>query len=71
MFFFLPDSYGRRKSMLFSLFFFTLGSSLTVFGQTMLLKKIGFAMQGFFHLKITLSFTYLVEFLPERFKNQA
>ena len=47
--FFLPDTYGRKKSMTFGLIFNILGCYLTTFYASPILKAIGFFLLGLFH----------------------
>mmetsp|Transcript_2742 Transcript_2742/g.4689 ORF Transcript_2742/g.4689 Transcript_2742/m.4689 type:complete len:286 (+) Transcript_2742:262-1119(+) len=68
IFFFFPNRFGRKKSMIFALFFQNIGCALSLFSDVILVKQVGFFMQGFFHMKSTLSFNYLAEFMPQRRK---
>jgi len=42
---------------------------MTVFGETIFIKSMGFFFEGFFHLKTTLCYTYLAELIPAKSKN--
>jgi MFS family permease len=68
IFFFLPNAYGRKKSMTFAVLFQHLGCYISLYSPTLETRKIGFFMQGFFHLKTTLSYSYCGDFIPERYK---
>ena len=47
---------------------YVLACAMVVFGHTTWLKSIGFFFQGFFHIKITLSYTSILDFVPEKSK---
>lgn len=55
-FFFMPNTFGRKPSMMLSLTFYTLGSGLIAYGNSIDLKFLGYFLLGVFHLKITLSY---------------
>lgn len=61
--FFIPDLLGRKSSMLIMLFFNIIGGYLSVFCVDVDLKKMGFFLIGMFHLKISLSYIYISEFV--------
>ena len=44
---------------------------MAVFYPFIVAKKVGFFLIGFFHLKTSLSYTYLAELVPEKNKNTA
>ena len=69
IFFFLPDMLGRRKTM--SIFYplNLLSCFIAIYSKTLLMKKIGFFMIGLFHVKLSLSQTYLLELVPFSKKN--
>jgi MFS family permease len=69
IFFFLPDFIGRKKTMTFILPLYIVSCYISIFPKTILIKKIGFWMQGLFHLKISLSYTSCIELVPENYKN--
>lgn len=64
--FFIPDLLGRKTSMHIMIFFNIIGGYLSVFCVDMDLKKLGFFLIGMFHLKISLSYIYISEFLEVR-----
>ena len=70
-FFFMPNTYGRKPSMVLSLTCYTLGSGLIAYGNSIEKKTLGFFLLGVFHLKITLSYQYCAEFLENRHKQMA
>jgi hypothetical protein len=41
------------------------GCSITVFSETLLLKSIGYFMQGLFHIKVMNSYTHIFDLVPE------
>lgn len=61
MFFFMPNYYGRRFSMNFALVGLVIGNTIISHGTSVLQLKIGFLLDGIFHLKIPLSFIYVTE----------
>lgn len=61
----LPQQIGRKKSMTPVLLLYLVASNLTVYGGSLSLKKIGFFIQGLLHIKITLSYTHLLEMVPD------
>ena len=69
--FFLPDTFGRKYAFNCVLPFHLLGNFLTVYGNTAGLKSLGFFIMGVFHLKITLSYTYILELVEETKKPMA
>jgi hypothetical protein len=66
--FFTPDAFGRRKAMLFQLFFSLIGVGLLTYGDTLVAKSIGFFIKGVNHLTITTSLTHCTELLCDRHK---
>ena len=68
IFFFMPDAFGRRKAMLFQLFFSIIAVGLLTFGDTMFEKSLGFFIKGVTHLTITTSLTHCTELLCDRHK---
>ena len=65
IFFFLPDLIGRKKTMTYILPLYIISCYISIFSQSVLIKKIGFWLQGIFHLKISLSYTSCLELVPE------
>ena len=68
IFFFLPDAFGRKKVMSIFMTFVMFATYISAFGTDMSHMRIGFFLIGFFHLKISLSYTYAAELVPESSK---
>ena len=68
--FFMPDKYGRKATMKFTLPFYILSQYFILFQHNISIKSIGFFMQGFFHIKITNSFTHIIELVPDIYKSK-
>lgn len=68
VFFTLPDAIGRKKTMWILLPALIVASSLSVFGESIYIKSIGFFVQGFLHLKIMLSYSHCFELVPKNDK---
>lgn len=64
----LPDSIGRKNSMNLALVLAVFSVYLIIYGSSMNMKKIGFFIQGIFHLRITISFTHLIELVNNESK---
>ena len=62
--FWMPDNLGRRSTMCFLLPMYAFASALSIFSDKIVIKTIGFFLQGLFHLKISLSYTHVLELLP-------
>jgi MFS family permease len=69
IFFWMPDNLGRRSTMLFILPIYVLASALSIFSEKMAFKTIGFFLQGLFHLKITVSYTHVLDLMPTNSKS--
>jgi MFS family permease len=69
VFFWMPDSLGRRTTMCFLLPNYIVASALVIFSESMLLRSVGFWLQGFFHLKISLSYTHALDLVPSQHKS--
>ena len=65
VFLFLPDLLGRRGCMALVLPLYCLVTTLAVMSDDLWMKKIGFFLQGFIHIKISNTFTSIYEFVPE------
>lgn len=65
VFFMLPDLIGRRSTLKTTLIIYGGASYLSVFSDDIYLKTFGFAMQGWFHVKISVCFVHLTELVPE------
>lgn len=63
----LPDQLGRKKSMTIILIFNLVSAYLVTYGS-MNAKKVGFFGTGVFHMKATLSYTYLCELVDNDHK---
>jgi MFS family permease len=66
---FLPDMLGRRKVMLFILPVYSIASAMSIFSNSLVIKSIGFFLQGLFHLKISLSYLHVLDLIPESSKS--
>lgn len=69
MFFFLPESIGRKKTIALFNSFYIYAVYLLAFDDRIEMKKLGFFLQGLFHLKISTSFTHALELVPEAKKS--
>ena len=54
--------------MIFAVITQNFGCFLCLYGPTMLIKRAGLFLQGFFHIKTTLAYTYSTELMPENKK---
>jgi predicted MFS family arabinose efflux permease len=68
LFFFLPDAFGRKNVMSIIMIFIILSTYISAFSSDYHYMKLGFFLTGFFHLKISLSYTYAAELVPESSK---
>lgn len=68
MFLFLPDLLGRKGCMMVILPLYSIAAALVVFPDDLQLKKLGYFLQGLFHIKISNSFTHMYEIMPEASK---
>jgi MFS family permease len=64
IFFFLPDAFGRKNIMTIFMTLIMFANYITAFGELKYMR-LGFFLIGFFHLKISLSYTYATELVPE------
>lgn len=69
VFFTMPDSIGRKGTMKILLPPFIMACSLSIYGNSILIKSIGFFIQGFLHLKIMLSYTHMFELVSKDHKS--
>lgn len=67
--FFLPDNYGRKGSMMLTLPGLIFSQYLVLYTKNIFYIKVGFFLQGFFHLKMSNSYTHLLELVPDHHKN--
>ena len=63
--FMLPDLIGRRNTLMTTLTVYCIAGYLVVFSDNIHLKTIGYALQGWFHVKSTACFVQLTEIVPE------
>jgi len=66
--FFLPDKIGRKGTMKFILPAHIMASFVSVFGQSLYLKSVGFLLQGVLHLRITISYCHCLELMMDKDK---
>ena len=71
IFLFLPDLIGRYGTMAFVLPCYALISCLSVLSDDLNMKKIGYFLQGLFHIKNSNSFTHMYELVPQSSKVMA
>ena len=66
--FFLPDKIGRKGTMKFVLPAHIIASFISVFGNSLYLKSVGFFLQGVLHLRITISYCHCLELVMDKHK---
>jgi MFS family permease len=66
----MPDRYGRLNTMRFALPFYIISQYLIVFTHSVSTKSLGFFLQGFFHIKITNTYTHILELVPDAHKSK-
>lgn len=66
--FVLPNLIGRKKAMTVSVFMALVSTALLIYGDSINIKMIGFFIQGYFHIKLTLVFPYCSDFVENRHK---
>jgi len=66
--FFLPDTIGRKKSLILGLFFNIIGCYIATFYSSPFMNSIGFFLLGFFHQRIALSFCHATELCADKDK---
>jgi MFS family permease len=64
----MPDMLGRKHSMSLIMSVYVVASALTLYGDSIALKTVGMFLQGALHIKSTLSYTYILEMVPEKNK---
>lgn len=69
IFFFLPDYLGRKTTMSLILIPVTIGNLMLVYSDSLFIKSIGYSICGFFHIRLTLSYTICYELIPDGLKN--
>jgi len=69
VFFFLPESIGRKKTIALFNSIYIYAVYLLAFDERIVMKKLGFFLEGLFHLKISTSFTHALELVPESKKS--
>lgn len=61
----LPDNYGRKKFLNFTMPVYLVASLVVVHHQSLVAKGIGFFVQGLLHVKIPVCYTYMFEMAPQ------
>ena len=56
IFFFLPDMFGRKGTFNRVMPFYILSCYFSLFSKSIELKILGYFLQGFFHIKTSLSY---------------
>ena len=56
IFFFMPDMFGRKGAFNIVMPVYILSCYFSLFSKSIELKILGFFLQGFFHIKTTLSY---------------
>jgi len=69
--FFLPDAFGRKKTMNYVLIPYIFSSYLTAFSHDIGLKSIGYFIQGLLHIKISNCYTHIYELVEDKYKIKA
>ena len=64
----LPDKLGRKGSFKIFLSILLIASAFTLYSPSQYIKTIAMFIQGFFHIKNTLSYTNMIELLPDNSK---
>ena len=68
IFFFLPDMFGRKGTFNRVMPIYILSCYFSLFSNSIELKILGFFMQGFFHIKTSLSYQHIYELVPKNKK---
>ena len=63
-----PNLFGRKGSLNYIMTIYAVASALSIYGTTLFIKTIGMFIQGFLHIKCTLSITHILEMVPEKKK---
>jgi len=71
VFFFFPDHFGRKKSLNIFLIAQVFAVYLTIFSKEVSAIKIGFFLQGVFHMKTTITYVHCIELMDEASKMTA
>lgn len=71
VFFNLPDTLGRRKTLLLSTWIFALGPTLAIMTQGYITRVLGLFITGFMHIKLTVSYILLFELVESKHKAAA
>jgi hypothetical protein len=69
IFFFLPDQLGRKKTLMLSLGMNIIAMYLAIYDQRIPVKKFGFFLNGFFHIRYSGSIIHSLEMVPDVYKN--
>lgn len=64
----MPDKLGRKGTMIWALPIQGIAFFLMVFGDDIAKKSFGSFLAGFFHIKVSNSFTHLYELVPEKYR---
>lgn len=68
VFFITPDLFGRRKIMISTLVIYCIGCYLSTYYADIRTKTLGYAIIGWFHVKVTTCFVQLTELVPDNSK---
>lgn len=63
---FIPQIYGRKRSMTFILLANIVTNFLIVFYPSIAVKKMAYFIFGFFHIKVSLSYTHMFELIEDK-----
>ena len=64
----MSSKFGRKGALKMILPVYILGSSITVFSQSLTLKALGFFIQGVLHVKMSICSQHILELVPESYK---
>ena len=67
----IPDKYGRKTTLIVTLFFNQIGYALALFYPDIYVKIVGLSIMGFMHIKSSLSVCQLFENIEPRKKTIA
>lgn len=68
IFFFMPQTFGRKGTMNRVLPFYIFSCYFAIFPKSLEARAFGFFLQGIFHLKISTSYTHILELVEEKDK---
>ena len=69
IFFFLPDQIGRKKSLVLGIGMNIIAMYLSIYKESIPIKKFGFFLNGLFHIKNSVSITQSLELVPDSYKS--